>query len=280
MHFYEKEPISLYLDGLDLLEDVSSELQDIVIYRHPQLGLVLVINGEIQHIEEYQCPYHELLVHLPMSFIKKPQNALILGGGSLFAAYEVLKYPTIECVTLCDHDKRVLDLMKKYYTHAAQVMSDVRFNFVEQDGIDFIEKCTKKYDLIINDCFNMIEVIHTKKVHIYRKLKSLLSDDGLCSDIIYRHVFDGNNTKDSISEIKKDSNIVLSLVPIPEYPGILHIETIWGNNPNLSQSCTCATNEYQKKVIEGETSPFNFFTPSNLPFYLYLPPYIKRFITE
>lgn len=51
MNFYEKENISLYLDDLALLEHVSSSKQLIEIYHHPLLGLVLVINGEIQHIE-------------------------------------------------------------------------------------------------------------------------------------------------------------------------------------------------------------------------------------
>ena len=68
MNFYEKENISLYLDNLKLLESMVTLKQKIEIYRHDTLGLVLVINGEIQHIENYQCMYHEQLVHLPISF--------------------------------------------------------------------------------------------------------------------------------------------------------------------------------------------------------------------
>ena len=91
MNYYKKENISLYLDNLILLEDIRTVKQKIEIYSHPLLGLILIINGEIQHIEKYQCLYHELLVHLPISFCDIPRNALIIGGGSLFAAYEVLK---------------------------------------------------------------------------------------------------------------------------------------------------------------------------------------------
>ncbi len=77
MNFYEKENISLYLDNLILLESIVSPKQKIEIYRHDALGLVLIINDEIQHIENYQCMYHEQLVHLPMSFCERPQNALV-----------------------------------------------------------------------------------------------------------------------------------------------------------------------------------------------------------
>ena len=54
MNFYEKEPVSLYLDDLDILEDVNSEKQHIQLFQHPWLGKMLVINGEIQHIEKYR----------------------------------------------------------------------------------------------------------------------------------------------------------------------------------------------------------------------------------
>ena len=126
MNFYEKENISLYLDNLKLLESMVTLKQKIEIYRHDTLGLVLVINGEIQHIENYQCMYHEQLVHLPISFCDCPQTALVLGGGSLFAAYELLKYPSIQSITLCDHDYTVLKLMEHYYNHAKMVLADKR----------------------------------------------------------------------------------------------------------------------------------------------------------
>ena len=86
MDFYEKEPVSLYLSDLEILEKLSTKQQQIILCKHPFLGIVLIINGEVQHIEKYQCPYHELLVHLPASFIQNPRKALIIGAGSLFAA--------------------------------------------------------------------------------------------------------------------------------------------------------------------------------------------------
>lgn len=279
MNFYEKENISLYLDELILLERVSTSKQNIEIYRHPLLGLILVINGEIQHIEKYQCLYHELLVHLPMSFCVVPQNALIIGGGSLFAAYEILKYPSMQEVTLCDHDHIVLQLMKKYYSHAQSVMDDSRFHFIESDGISYLQNDTRRYDIIINDCFNLLKENKRNDISLYKKLNNMLTENGVCSDIIYRHIFDGTITHDSIQEIKKESNIALSLVSVPEYPGILHVETIWGKNPHISQSCKKVNNIFQQECINNsDYSAFDYFSPENIPFYLYLPPYLKKLL--
>lgn len=278
MYFYEKENISLYLDELTQLESLTTSKQKIEIYHHPLLGLVLVINDEIQHIEKYQCLYHELLVHLPMSFCSIPQNALIIGGGSLFAAYEILKYPSIKEVVLCDHDHMVLHLMEKYYSHAQKVMQDSRFHFIESDAITYMQNSTKQYDLIVNDCFNLLKEGRSHTFSLYKTLNNMLTKDGVCSDIIYRHIFDGTITHDSIEEIKKESKIALSLVTVPEYPGILHVETIWGKNPHISQTCKTTHNLFQQDCIKNNYSVFNFFSPENIAFYLYLPPYLKTFL--
>ena len=279
MNFYEKENISLYLDDLILLENVSSSKQTIEIYNHPLLGLVLVINGEIQHIEKYQCLYHEILVHLPMSFCAMPKNALVLGGGSLFAAYEILKYPSIQEIVLCDHDYTVLQLMAKYYPHAQTVINDSRFHFIESDGILHLQNDTNQYDFIVNDCFNLLRESTQNEFSLYKRLTNMLTENGVCSDIIYRHVFDGSITHDSIQEIKKDSKIALSLVAVPEYPGILHIETMWGKNPHISQASKKTINIFQQECInKNNLSAFNFFSPKNIPFYLYLPPYLNKLL--
>ena len=275
--YHEKELMSIHLEGLELICKANSQKQMVLLYNHPILGKVLIINDEIQHIEKYQSLYHEQLVHLPMCFTNDPKSVLILGGGSLFAAYEVLKYPSIQSVTLCDHDPEVLKIMEKYYSHAQNVMKDNRFHYVNRDGIEFLHDCTYKYDIIINDCFNLLK--ENVKYPIYERLFSLLSPTGICSDVIYRHIFDGNITKQSIQEINKRGNLALSLVLVPEYPGVLHIQTIFGKNTNISQKASTTINSFQKKIINDEEDLiYQLFNPAFLPFYLYLPPYIRQII--
>lgn len=277
MEFYEKEPISLYLNELLVLEKFFSQKQEIALYKHPWLGKILVINGEIQHIELFQSLYHELLVHLPASFVPNIENVLILGGGSLFAAFEILKYTSVKNVTLCDYDNSVLSLMERYYEHAKEVTSDCRFHYIEKDANEYILHCKDKYDLIVNDCFNLAERSNTTGVSYFNLLKQLCTTNGVCVDIIYRHIFDRQITLDTLSYLSKEKNTAFSLVTVPEYPGILHIETIWGNSSCISQMCRKSVNLFQQEcLLNNSNNVFKYYSPDNLPFYLYLPPYIKE----
>ncbi|MDR2924201.1 MAG: hypothetical protein LBU85_12785 [Treponema sp.] len=272
MEFHENANVSLYLSDLSPICEFESNRQKVGLYEHLLLGKVLILNEEIHHIESYQHLYHEPLVHLPLAFIEKPRSCLIIGGGSLFAAFEVLKYPTIEKVVLCDYDHTVLDLMFHTYEHAKRVKADSRFHYVEEDALSFIDSIDDKFDLVINDCFNLAKI--STSVSMYDKLSSLCTSHGVCADVIYRHIFDRNTTLKSLQLINNKMNLALSLIVIPEYPGILHILTIWGKNPNISQSQTKTINLFQ--LDKSQKYNFKVFVPDHIPYYLYLPPYIKE----
>lgn len=262
---------------MEQIESYRSHRQAIQLLKHLWLGKVLIINGEIQHIEKYQTLYHEILIHLPSAFIPSLKTALIIGGGSLFAAYEILKYPTVDSVVLCDYDHTVLDLMYTYYPHARAVLQDRRFHYIEQDGRDFIKEHRGKYDLVVNDCFNLALESNQYNISYFTLLSNLSTELGVCVDVIYRHIFDKQVTIDTLSYLNKEKRLALALVTVPEYPGILHIETIWGNSPHISQSMQNTANQYQRDIISGKAnSPFQYFSANNLPFYLYLPPYVRN----
>ena len=277
MEYYENEPVSLFLKDLKVIEAYKSPKQSVGFFEHPWLGKILIINGEIQHIEQYQTLYHELLVHLPAAFVPIVRTVLIIGGGSLFAAYEALKYPSVESVTLCDYDRSVLELMVRYYSHARAVLQDKRFHYIERDARDFIREAPPKtYDLIINDCFNLAAESNQNNTSYFKLLSNLCTNTGTCVDIIYRHIFDKQVTIDTLSYLNAENRLALSLVSVPEYPGVLHIETIWGDSPYIAQSRKKPANLYQCQVLtENIASPFRFYSPKNIPFYLYLPPYIR-----
>jgi len=273
MEFYEKESVSLYLDKLELIKEKNSKFHHIVLYKHKKLGKVLIIDNEIMHIEKYECFYHEPLVHLPFAIKNNIENVLILGGGSLFAAREVLKYKTVKKLYLCDHDKDVLDLMTEHYEHANVILNDSRFIYIENDALKFLKENTLKFDLIINDCFDLSKTFIDND-NIYKILDNHITKNGLCSDMIYNDIFDYETMSKSLEYLKEKNSLFLSMMCIPEYPGILHLHTIWSQDKhNLN------FHNFNKEQIKlFEKGKFEMFNPNYLSYYFFIPKFLKDII--
>jgi spermidine synthase len=142
--FFEQQNISLKISNFETLEQFCSDKQDISLFNHPSLGKILIINGEIQHVENWAPLYHEPLIHLPAAYIPEIKKVLILGGGSLYSAFEVLKYGSVEEVVLLDHDIQVIELMNRHYRHAHQVLKDSRLK------IKYVDAYTSIFIFCIN----------------------------------------------------------------------------------------------------------------------------------
>lgn len=269
MSFFENEPVSLYLDGLALIDKRNGPLQDVQVYMHSQLGKVLIINNEVQHVENWMPYYHESIVHIPMMFLMSAEKVLILGGGDLFAAREVLKYNSVQKVVLCDYDENVIKLTQQYYDHANNVMSDPRLEIKVMDAKEYIDQCNEQFDLIIDDCFNLVEAYDSSDIFI--KFKSLLTPTGVCSSLIYRHVFDSKVMSKTHQRLISKQKTVLSLVTVPEYPGVLHLLTIWGNSKYLSQHLKKSLNLEHDRI----SLSCKLFNSKFCKFYLYIPKYIS-----
>src|SRR6185312_1902731 len=77
--------------------------QRIVITRG-RAGFQLFLNGNLQFSSTDEYRYHEALVHPAMLVSNNPKRVLVLGGGDGLAVREILKYPSVERVTLVDLD--------------------------------------------------------------------------------------------------------------------------------------------------------------------------------
>ncbi len=73
----------------------------------------LFLNGNLQFYARDEYRYHESLVHPVMAAFGAPKRILVLGGGDGMAAREILKYPSVESVTLVELDPNMTRLFSQ-----------------------------------------------------------------------------------------------------------------------------------------------------------------------
>jgi spermidine synthase len=81
----------------------NTPYQRIVITRG-RAGFQLFLNGNLQFSSTDEYRYHEALVHPAMLLANNPRRVLVLGGGDGLALREILRYPSVQHVTLVDLD--------------------------------------------------------------------------------------------------------------------------------------------------------------------------------
>jgi spermidine synthase len=174
---------SLFAD--DVIHSKNTPYQRIVVTRGAA-GFQLFLNGNLQFASADEYRYHEALVHPALSLVPEPKNVLILGGGDGLALREVLRYPSLQTVTLVDLDPAMTSLSRdlpplaKLNQHS---FADPRVTVVNDDAMIFLDRDSRKWDAAIVDFpdpnnFALGKLYTTR---FYRLLKSRLEDDAAVS---------------------------------------------------------------------------------------------------
>ncbi len=143
----------------------------------------LYLNNNLQFSAADEYRYHEALVHPGLSHLYGPATILILGGGDGLALREVLKYPSVQKVTLVDLDATVTDLFKnsaslKKLNEGA--LSDKRLTLINTDAFTWLKKQQTQFDFIIIDFpdpsnFSIGKLYSTS---FYEEIKKVLKPNG------------------------------------------------------------------------------------------------------
>ena len=131
----------------------STPYQRVVVTASPQ-GVRLFLNGNLQFHSRDEYRYHEALVHPAMAGQGAPKNVLVLGGGDGMAAREVLKYGSVERVTLVELDPRMTQLFStqpllRGLNHDA--LRSPKLRLVNADAFAWLEQNTERFDVIVID---------------------------------------------------------------------------------------------------------------------------------
>ncbi len=152
--FAEDDPFSPVRYSYEVAEVLCSRKtahQDLLIFRHPRLGKVLVLDGVVQLTEQDEYFYHEMLAQVPLHAHPAPTDVLIIGGGDGGTLREVLKHESVKRALLVELDAEVIGASREFFPGVSAGFADPRTHVLEQDGADFLAQTQEQFDLVIVD---------------------------------------------------------------------------------------------------------------------------------
>jgi spermidine synthase len=139
--------------GEHIILKESSPYQRIVVTTG-NAGVRLFLNGNLQFHSRDEYRYHEALVHPAMAAQGAPKKVLVLGGGDGMAVREVLRYPSVEQVTLVEldpHMTRLFSSLPLLRQLNADALLSPKLNIVNADAFGWLEQSHDSFDVIIID---------------------------------------------------------------------------------------------------------------------------------
>jgi spermidine synthase len=163
----------------DIVYARTTPYQRIVITRG-RAGFQLFLNGHLQFSSADEYRYHEALVHPALALAGTPRRVLILGGGDGLALREVLKYASVESVTLVDLDPAMTALSQNFPPLGQlnrQSFRDRRVQVINEDAMIWLESSGPGYDAAIIDFPdpNSFALGKLYTTHFYRLLQKRLA---------------------------------------------------------------------------------------------------------
>lgn len=161
-------------------ESTNSKFQRIEVIENKLFGKMLVLYGSLMVCDNDNNAYNEMLSHVPLFVHPKPNRMLIIGGGDCGGLTESIKHPDMKKITMCEIDKRVVEITKKHFPYLTDGISDPRVEMVFEDGKAYIEKTREKFDIITLDLSDPVgPAAELFQSPFHQRVYDVLYDDGI-----------------------------------------------------------------------------------------------------
>jgi spermidine synthase len=135
-----------------VLYELQTEHQHLVLFQHKFFGKILMLDGATQVTTKDEFVYHEMMTHVPIFAHGIAREVLIIGGGDCGIAEEVLKHKSVKRVTQVEIDASVIEFSKEHFPEFTKpVFADKRFESVIDDGMKYVARTDRRFDVIIVD---------------------------------------------------------------------------------------------------------------------------------
>jgi len=173
----------IYTHGVTkILAYQKTPYQEMYIVETGAFGKGLVLDGKWQSCTGDEFIYHEALVHPSLIAHQTPRSVLVLGGGEGATIREILRWQTVEHVTMIDIDGDVVEACKQHLPEMHQnAFADPRVELIIADALEILDQTDQTWDIIISDLSDPIESgpsfpLFTKEY--FAKLQRVLNPGG------------------------------------------------------------------------------------------------------
>ncbi|MDX5628562.1 MULTISPECIES: polyamine aminopropyltransferase [unclassified Brenneria] len=222
-----------------VLYQEKTDHQDLIIFENAALGRVMALDGVVQTTERDEFIYHEMLTHIPLLSHGQARRVLIIGGGDGGILREVSRHRDIEQITMVEIDAGVVAFCRQYLpNHNAGAYDDPRFRLVIDDGVNFVNQCSEKFDVIISDCTDPIgpgESLFTSD--FYQGCARCLNEGGIFvaqNGVCFLQQDEAVNSHNKLSRYFSD--VTFYQAAIPTYYGGIMTFAWASNDPALRQT--------------------------------------------
>jgi len=135
-----------------VLYEMQTEHQHLILFDHKFFGKMLMLDGATQVTSKDEFVYHEMMTHVPILAHGDAREVLIVGGGDCGIAEEVLKHKSVKRLTQVEIDASVVEFSKEHFPEFTKpVIGNKRFDLVIDDGMNYVAKTDRRFDVIIVD---------------------------------------------------------------------------------------------------------------------------------
>ncbi len=251
-----------------------SDIQRIDVLETKEFGRMLLLDGLVMTTERDEFFYHEMLVHPAVNLsLRPPGEVLVIGGGDGGAVRELMKYPSIRRIVLCEIDPMVVEVSREFLPGISCALSENdRLEMVFMDGEEYVGENEGRFDLIIVDSSDPIgaaEILFTEG--FYKKCLEGLSLEGIMvvqSESPIYHLQVMKQVKHSLISAGF-SHVRFYTAPVPTYPG-----GFWSWAAAFKNDFKNSGNRFF--LPHEEVERLKFFTPDMLRSCFVLPAFLKR----
>lgn len=154
---YQTPDMRLGLRISDILLNVQTPFQHLLVVKTEQYGNLMALDGAIMVTDRDEFTYHEMMSHIALCSHPSPRRVLVVGGGDGGIVRELVGYDVLEKVTLVDIDEQVIEASRKFFPSISCALDHPKVEVRPMDALVYIKDHQDEFDVIIVDSTDPVD---------------------------------------------------------------------------------------------------------------------------